>query len=146
MFALFEDAFLIPLFPQAYSLRLLRQRLWTFAAFDDGNTFLPHTLISTTSSSQEMNIYAKIQTKMHNYTTYCYLHFFTQYLLIILQSVSKYRAYTYSFQSWYFSLTKPLVSRPETHAFTPWNLCFHTLKPMLSDCNLMPFRKRYHCV
>ena len=27
MFALFEDAFLIHLFPQAYSLRLLRQRL-----------------------------------------------------------------------------------------------------------------------
>ena len=27
MFALFEDAFLIPLFPQANSLRLLRQRL-----------------------------------------------------------------------------------------------------------------------
>ena len=68
MFALFEDAFLIPLFPQAYSLRLLRQRLWTFAAFGDGNTFLPHTLISTSSSSQEMNIYAKTQTKMHKYT------------------------------------------------------------------------------
>ena len=53
MFALFEDAFLIPLFPQAYSLRLLRQRLCTFAAFGDDNTFLPLTLICTSSSPQE---------------------------------------------------------------------------------------------
>ena len=68
MFALFEDAFLIPLFPQANSLRLLRQRLCTFAAFGDGNTFLPLILISTSSSPQEMNIYAKTRNKMHKYT------------------------------------------------------------------------------
>ena len=56
-------------------------------------------------------------------------------------------SFSYTFQKWYPSFAKPLVSHPKTLGFTSWNPCFHNLKPMLSDCNLMGFRKRsQYCI
>ena len=56
-------------------------------------------------------------------------------------------SFSYTFQKWYPSFAKPLVSHPKTLGFTSWNPCFHNLKPMLSDCNLMPFRRRIpYCI
>ena len=56
-------------------------------------------------------------------------------------------SFSYTFQKWYPSFAKPLVSHPKTLRFTSWNPCFHNLKPMLSDCNLMGFRKRsQYCI
>ena len=56
-------------------------------------------------------------------------------------------SFSYTFQKWYPSFAKPLVSHPKTLGFTSWNPCFHKLKPMLSDCNLMGFRKRsQYCI
>ena len=76
-----------------------------------------------------------------------FLHFFTQHLLIFLQSVSKHTSIAYTFQSWYLSFAKPLVLGPETMGFRLWNPWFYNMKPMLSDCNLMGFRNRFrYCI
>ena len=56
-------------------------------------------------------------------------------------------SFSYAFQKWYPSFAKPLVSHPKTLGFTSWNPWFRSLKPMLSDCNLMGFRKRsQYCI
>ena len=70
---------------------------------------------------------------------FCFLY------LISVNIITNYKQiplFAYTFQSWYFSFEKAWVSPPETHAFTSWNPWFHSLKPMLSDRNLMPFWKR----
>ena len=63
--------------------------------------------------------------------------------LISVNIITNYKQmplFAYTFQSWYFSFEKAWVSPPETHAFTSWNPWFHSLKPMLSDRNLMGFK------
>ena len=73
---------------------------------------------------------------------FCFLY------LISVNIITNYKQmplFAYTFQSWYFSFEKAWVSPPKTHAFTSWNPWFHSLKPMLSDRNLMPFWKRSPC-
>ena len=119
------------------NLRRLRRRQDSISHI---RSFIPH-------HSLKMNIYAKSRTKMHKYTILCFLHFFTQHLLIFLQSVSKHTLIAYTFQSWYLSFAKPMVLGPETLGFTLKNPWFRSLKPRLSDCNLMGFRKRFrYCI
>ena len=73
---------------------------------------------------------------------FCFLY------LISVNIITNYKQmplFAYTFQSWYFSFEKAWVSGPETHAFTSWSPWFHSLKPMLSDRNLMPFWKCSPC-
>ena len=60
-----------------------------------------------------------------------------------LTITSKYHYFTYTFQSWYLQFEKAWGSGRDSAQIRPWNPWFRSQKTMLSDCNLMGFRK--HC-
>ena len=86
---------------------------------------------------------------MQKYYWFCiFMHFccFTilnKRFVNILTIAFYFACFAYTFQSWYFSFEKAWVSGPKSMGFTSWNPWFHSLKPMLSDRNLMPFWKRW---
>ena len=75
-----------------------------------------------------------------NFAGFTYLY---KTFVKIITIASIFAFFSFTFKSWYFSFAKPWVLHPKTLGFTSWNPWFCNLKPMLSDCNLMPFAAQF---
>lgn len=74
--------------------------------------------------------------KRQQFCIFIHFRYFTLFNVIsvnILTIALCFVRFTYTFQSWYLSVEKPLVSGPKTLGFASWNPWFYNLKPRLSD-------------